>query len=674
MPLRTRAGSSPIRNSAGVEYPSVLISPSRHPGGSRVRRGSLSAVEAIKERARRGTGTSSDLSSDNDVESQTLKVRPNQIDAVGDDEELLEDKIARNVRQNTKESTDLDDEFSGSASDNGSLSSASAGPSEALLSMGNMINPLLSSPTDIPGPLPLPNTSPKRQRVGGTAPPSILPPRQPISKLEAVSILSAAIEAKRSKTASPFETFATLSGKGDPKPLLLKIYAPFSAQPTRPFEVAIRKAVLEDNSWERKISVVDAIGFSLWRYAEESLSPSVAGDKMNVNRWMLRMVEDEEVDYDFPPLDRTKPMADFTSNNNRAARMRSTSNVYDEFALVEASTEQFAENEKLTPNPAKTAKAVEEEVDDDPTPQPSPWPAQLARWNPVLGHDFAGSGSRNNSIIPADLPSAPTIHATPRKGPSKIIKIHLISTEGYAELVALDVTTDTYLAEVLTAVCKKRNLDKAHHILKVSNTNVIAPLDRTLESLGERADLDLVRRRFGNDGSMSNTTPGSTPPNAPLLIVEPPPRKGPGTKKASSTNVVHPLAQANDLVTQMSGSSSSNYKRFTVWRKQPMSFIPAQERIIAIDGDSLHIMPAYPPKSNFFDNNGKASSPFHLSSVVGCRVSRKHPSQFRVVIYKVREIKRYHFQTQSPEDAAMVVGEINKASEPYQGGNHSGKE
>ncbi|KAI9885514.1 MAG: hypothetical protein M1823_002696 [Watsoniomyces obsoletus] len=741
MPVRTRSGSSPIRNSADVGPSSVLSSPPRRGAENRHRRGSLSAVEAIKERARRGTATSSDLSSENELEQRppALRTRPKHINSGSRDLQLPEGKPASTVRQNTKESTELEDELSGSGSDNGSLSSELEEPSGSLFTLGDVSHPLTSSISSSPVRGPAQSDSPKRSR-GGPAPLPSLPPRQPIIKAEPVtSTLSMAIQAGRTKAASPFERFATLSGKGESNPLHLKIYAPFSKNPDKPFEVAIRRSVLEDNSWERKITVVDAIGLSLWRYAEENLSPPVTGDKMNVNRWMMRMVEDGEVDYDFPAIDRTKPLNDFTSNNNRAAqRGRSNSKVFDEFALVEASDEQFKLNEKLTPNPVKapsvppatsTAGAADnnDNNDDDPTPQPSPWPVQLKRWNPVLGHDFSNSGSRNNSIAPADLPALPSSHATPRRGPSKILRVHLISAEGYSELVALDVTTDTYLAEVLDKVCKKRNLDKAHHILKVTGTNVIAPLDRTVESLGDRSEIDLVRRRFGNDGSMGNTTPGSTPPNAPILITESrkpafPPRKvGSSNNNALGTTVpttvtsrmMHPLAQVNDILLHPSSTSSvgvgggiggmgiggsstsGNYKRFTVWRKQPMSFLGAQERLIIIDGDYLQMMPAYPTKSNNLDNNhpminttggggvaaggvggvggGKATATsssttyIHLSSVIGCRVSRKHPSQFRLVVYKVRESKRYDFQTSSPEAAAEIVGEINKAAEPFQG-------
>jgi hypothetical protein len=68
------------------------------------------------------------------------------------------------------------------------------------------------------------------------------------------------------------------------------------------------------------VTVADAIGLSLWRYNEEALKPPIQEDKTNVNRWTMRMVEDGEVDYDFPALGRTRPIADFTSNNNRPAR------------------------------------------------------------------------------------------------------------------------------------------------------------------------------------------------------------------------------------------------------------------------------------------------------------------------------------------------------------------
>ena len=695
MPIRTRSGSSPIRRSTGIDGSSFLATSNRRSNESRLRRGSLGTVEAIKERARRGTTTSSAISSENEGDETTSNTMQADLTRDLSGRRTPMSKVPDTARQNTKESTDLEDEDSDDESDGTSLSSEIAEADDTPSMLDAVTNPLTSSPlSNIQGPTVPQNISPKKLR----AVPNFLqalPPSRPISALQPVSALSLALQAKRSTAVSPFERFATLSGKGDPNPINLKIYAPFSKESTEPYEVAIRRFIREETSLERKATVVDAIGLSLWRYDEENKTPPVAGEKMNVNRWMLRMVEDGEVDYDFPSLDRTKAMDDFAfNNNNRATRTRSNSKVYDEFALVEATEEQFRDNERLTPNPtAKSTAAPQEE--GDLTPQPSPGPAPLERRNPVLGHDFGKPGNRNNSITPADLPAAPVSHATPRKGPSKIVKIHFTSAEGYPQLVALDVTTDTYLAEVFDTVCKRRNLDKAHHFLKVSNTNVVAPPDRTIESLGDREDLDLVRRRFGgNDGGVGVTITGSPlstpPPNAPLLMTEPRTAnnnattiKGGYNRKGLSTNtalqMLHPLSQQvssqiPDSSSLLLAPSTTNYRRYTVWRKQPMSFMSTHERILAIDGEYVQIMPSETSKSStiFFDTAAARMmrtppTMIHFSSIVGCKCSRKHPSYFRIVILsKAKETKRYDFEAQSPEEATEIVDEIKKGVELFQ--------
>lgn len=187
---------------------------------------------------------------------------------------------------------------------------------------------------------------------------------------------------------------------------------------------------------------------------------------------------------------------------------------------------------------------------------------------------------------------------------------------------------------------------------------------------------------------------------------------GPGS---TMTPMLHPLTQTHDL---LFGSSASNYRRYTVWRRQPMSFMSTHERILVIDGEYLHIMP--PEASNtttttntttgfaggaglgtgtgtlttttsngtnnnnnnnistnqnnhaktsattLFDSTAKTIA-IHFGSIIGCKSSRKHPSHFRVVIYKARESKRYDFEAQGAQEAAEIVQEIKKAAEPFQG-------
>src|SRR4051794_17923557 len=80
MPLRTRAGSSPIRGSAlrnglneAAEGPAVTVTSPSRPGESRLRRGSLGAV--VEGRPRRDTVTSSEMSSENELDSLTFQKR-----------------------------------------------------------------------------------------------------------------------------------------------------------------------------------------------------------------------------------------------------------------------------------------------------------------------------------------------------------------------------------------------------------------------------------------------------------------------------------------------------------------------------------------------------------------------------------------------------------------------
>jgi hypothetical protein len=140
----------------------------------------------------------------------------------------------------------------------------------------------------------------------------------------------------------------------------------------------------------------------------------------------------------------------------------------------------------------------------------------------------------------------------------------------------------------------------------------------------------------------------------------------------------HPLAQETIKQDEL---GSANYRKYTVWRKQPMRFVGMNERVLAIDGEYLHIMPASTGKT-MFEGQGKTTT-VHFSNVVGCKVTRRHPTNFKVnvfqtsrsmlsnaktfqvVIYKATETKRYDFEAKSADEAAEIVFEIKKGISPY---------
>lgn len=250
------------------------------------------------------------------------------------------------------------------------------------------------------------------------------------------------------------------------------------------------------------------------------------------------------------------------------------------------------------------------------------------------------------------MPEPQTSFATPRLGVMKTLRIRHLDLDVNNQATAMDVATDSYIAEILDHVCKLWKLDNAAYTLKVSGTNTVAPLDRTVEALGNRSELDLVRRRFGAGPLSLTGSPGSASPNAPLLIDIEGPKKG---KKG--LQMLHPLAQKQDLI-----SSAGNFKRYTVNRKHLTAFAQgSHKKIIALDADYMHIMPNDTDK--VFSSNSKTTSiPF--ADITNTKVSSRHPKTFRVIVRRANESKRYDFEAKDASEAREIVDEIKKVMVP----------
>nr|POF05428.1 hypothetical protein CFP56_69454 [Quercus suber] len=54
-----------------------------------------------------------------------------------------------------------------------------------------------------------------------------------------------------------------------------------------------------------------------------------------------------------------------------------------------------------------------------------------------------------------------------------------------------------------------------------------------------------------------------------------------------------------------------------------------------------------------------------MSSIVGVKVSRKHPKMMRVLVYRERETKRYDFECASHAEAETIVGDIRVGLAEY---------
>ncbi|KAL3306034.1 stress-activated map kinase-interacting protein [Colletotrichum asianum] len=652
MPVRSRAGSSPIQSSHIKQSPAM--SPRAAPGA---RRGSQSALEIVKERARRDTVTSSEVSSENEFDASGFHRQREGARAAAKSVKLqariMEEPSLGIKRAGTDLLPEEEDDSDGSDMSGAYVESID---SASILDAVENPEPLPHKQVVGTPPREFTRTSTIRK---SQAPPRVLrplpPPRpmstiRPMSMIQPKSLLSAALRARKTKPKVPFENFAALSGQGENNPIAVRIYPAFSDNPGKPFEVLIRHQVHHGEGGDRSVTVADLIGLALWRYNEEKREPPIAADKANINWFTLRMVEEDgEVDDDFPAFERTKALTSFTTANNRAAgRMRANSKTHDNFGLVMASQSEFGENQSITPQ-AEEEEAAEETVDEDTTPRNTPQPnahqflpvAIEPRPNPVTNTTY-----RQQHSMFADAPQAPAAAPNTSRGQQKLLRVHLHSTDvAPGQLVTLDTTTETYMAEVLDMVCRKRQLDKANHVLKMPGGGPVILLDTKVQAIGSLSDLELHRRRFATDGPLAMTgSPGSSSPKL-LPFVD-----GQPGRKAKKTHIMgsHPLAQEAIKQAEL---TSAYHKSWVVWRLRTVRMITQSEKRFEIDGEYVHIKPT---------TRDSKTTTAHISQVIGCKVSSKHPNQFKVLIYRDTESKRYDFEAKSVEEAHEIVDELRK--------------
>lgn len=696
MPVRIRAGSSPARPSKLKEQineddvtPSNVstVRPSYNLGA---RFESSSTIGTIKQRVRRDTATSSEMSSENEdsiiFRRQKLNTR-----AAARRSMLLTDTIQEEAQQ--VHDSDLDDDDLSGAFDISDIDDTT----EMLLGIGatlaavdtlgssplppntmNIPNAIQAPiPPNIPAAIPAHGLSPRKRKE---EPPELprLPNGRPISFVQPVGLLSKALKTgPHGATDLPTQKFATLYGKAETNPLWIKVMFPHSAEPEKHIELPTKKA--GDHG---PVTVADFIGLGLWRYGQEAREPALTEDELDLNRWMLRMVDFGEVEYDFPALGRTRAITEFTTKNNKPGRLRPGQKPWDEFAIVRASETEFTDNEKITPQiPVDAQRSISIAPSErfridagTPTLRQGSDVLSIASFNParnpITGSTFTLGAMRNNSVAHLlDLPSAMAQPTRGRTGIPKTLQINFTNMDSLQTTVLeIQTTTDTYVAEVFRQACEKLKItNKALYVLKVHGTNMVVPEDRTVEALANSTSLDMQRRRFiGVEDRDGASSPTSESPNAPLVL----------TGTTTPTKV-------KKKGFQLGGGSSANQKpsfevgaigfhqlgpggkRYHVLRRQPLSFAPAHPKVIALDGEYIHIMPATNVDMDAVAG-GKTTS-VHFKDVIGCKVARKHPKLVRVLVYREKETKKYEFDAGSSAEAAEIVEEIQKGVERFGG-------
>ncbi len=442
------------------------------------------------------------------------------------------------------------------------------------------------------------------------------------------SALSARLREQDATPENPFAAFyAGVSARSDGSPSIsVELYFPFAGKiaGTKPTCSSVQSIGAREKKMRVEVrkdaTMEELIGFGLFCFIEEGWTPAFWKDAAEEERdvkttsvgWMLRIVEDGEVDDDYPAIDRTLTVGKFGN---------------DEFAIVEATSTQMQQNKATYQNiqrrVSRTAKPNKLAMSSLAAPD---------RGKAATGGTVPASISmmQETPIFPASALDTTLSFAAS----SVFLRVLITPNTEVRYKTTLQVPSEMYLADVLETICRKRRLGSPDEwALIVPDRDIVVPLDRTVESLQGTHDLTLVKRAsLGEKGGLGALTARSTNPNASIF------NKRHSEPAQPRYNTLQDLA--------------SVYKSWTVNRRAPMFVNKTDERTFTIDGDWLHILPL---DVRAFQT--RAAS-FHVSSIITCDISTKGPQIFKLIVRleTPKDTKRYDFEA----DGSRMASECSK--------------
>ncbi|KAA1465935.1 hypothetical protein DENSPDRAFT_830640 [Dentipellis sp. KUC8613] len=469
---------------------------------------------------------------------------------------------------------------------------------------------------------------PPKSATVETPPPAAKPPkpkpeaedlfaRQPVAAAHTgKSALSALLAT--SNTSNPFsDLYSAISGRGDAagSAITTSVYFPHARKPAgKAMALSVR----------RDATVEEVLGFALWSYWEEGWEPRLdeiadgREEMLSAVGWVMRIAEEDgEVDEDFPPPDRTGKIAKFN---------------FDAYAVLEASAAQIQQNKILESKIQRSPSRVVAKAK-----KPEPAAGLTVPGTATVGGSMPGTSAVLSSTLVNSMFSS-SFGPSPNYGPQMFLRIRVLDTADAVHIsTTIPVSATMYMQEALELVCRKRKLqDPKEYALLLGDMSILIPLDRTVASLQGKSDLMLVKRsmlpHLGVD--VGKPTGRTTDPNA---------------------SIFKRMSDVPDTQYSAAGDYTAAYKKYTVFRKMPM-LVGRHERVLAIDGAYIHIMPSANKAKAVFDS-GKTAS-YHIKSVVACQQSTKMSSTFRFVVHRDGGNKRYDFEAESARAANEIVQTI----------------
>ncbi|TIB69294.1 hypothetical protein E3Q24_03396 [Wallemia mellicola] len=414
----------------------------------------------------------------------------------------------------------------------------------------------------------------------------------------------------------------------------LSLYFPHSTKPKEPIRVQIRK----DATCE------EVIGFGLYLFVEqrekdskEMLGNNTDDIKWTPEGWNLRIVEEDgEVDEDFPALDRLRPVSKFS---------------FDELAICEATAAQVRSNQLAV---SKVQRRQSRITEDPFTGTVNSNNSNGSTGNPLLApsnptnassSSLEGAIEQSHQIITPTLSRSATAGVSSSLAPSVYLRIEVHPTADVSYTTTVSVPSDMYLQDVLEMVCTKKNLKNPNSwALLVKSAALVIPLDRTVASLEGVSSLMLVKRshidadlRLDRRMEMAR----STNPNASIFKrLSKDPRSTIGSRQGTNSALDY----------------TSAYRKYTVNRRI-LGLVGKHERVLAIDGDWIHLMPPE-QKAALIDSSTKTRS-YHAANIKTCKQIKKGEQHFRIDFWRGgNHVKRYEFEAESVREANEIITQV----------------
>ncbi|KAJ2551248.1 Component of a membrane-bound complex containing the Tor2p kinase [Coemansia sp. RSA 1933] len=493
--------------------------------------------------------------------------------------------------------------------------------------------------------------------------------------------LGALLSGKMEVQVNPFaEEFSTVGGGGNStnNNNLLEVNLDFiqhKDEKSPPLKIHVR----------RNATIEQAVGFALYQYIEQNLRPQLAAEAQDVVMWVLRIVEDGEVDDDLPALERTRPVANFA---------------FDDLALCLATPDQVKQNEAvrerlgrpprmvrpkslITPASISSVNASKKPQNDTPgsgspkrrdiryniVPRPPPTAAvlQVSRMATTsLAGIFVGNllldrrktsvlppltkGSLSNqSIIVQDSASAGVSAALCEP---RLLKIRILGEAKSAEesLRATTVETDTgaTMGMVLAQVCRKKPFSEDRFVLGVIGPTgfVVYDSEMRVSQIPDGAELCLYKVGAAQSAADVAESDACDRELAPIY----------GQQRADESGAAVGAIEGEAGEAAM----SSIYYTFRVFRRAQM--FTRHERSLVIDGGVVTLMP-----SGHRTESAKTLT-FHVSNII-CKRNQKSPKKIRLFVTRHANTgeKSIDLEATTEEEATNICTVLTRMHEYYRG-------